>query len=278
MSENYLVAICTLGVNPNLVKCISNLLEIQQAVGSQLRILIVLNRDVGEFAFDSRVEVVFEPNRGYSNVRNCAIQNTPADYSLIFIDDDEIPTRSWFEALVASHLHFPRDVIFGPVLAEQLGGFDSYRDKFKSKFDSLPDGALVKQAGAGNMLLPSYLLNLGVVEFDPFFNESGSEDTDLCFRLRKIGVGIRYSKSAKIFEVQAKERVTAQYMNARALKDISNYSLVVRRNSGAIGISWRLLTLSIRVIYFSVMSRHGDRNKFLRMAYFNSLQALLRGQ
>jgi GT2 family glycosyltransferase len=276
--ENFVIAICTLGENPNLVQCISKLLEIQAVTSAQLRIQIVVNREVSELVFDSRVDVVFEPNRGYSNVRNRAIQTVPRDFSLIFIDDDEIPTISWFDALIASHRNFPRDVIFGPVFAEHSNGVNSYRDKFKRKFDTLADGTPVKQAGAGNMLIPSSLLNLGVVKFDPFFNESGSEDTDLCFRLRKLGVKIRFSKSAQIFEVQGAERATLQYMNSRALKDISNFSLVVRRNSSWSGIFWRILTLSLRVAYFSVLSHRSDRNKFLRVAYFRSLQALLRGR
>jgi hypothetical protein len=85
MSDNYVVAICTLGENPNLLQCVSKLLEIKSATNCQLKILVVFNRDESEFVFDSRVQVVFEPNRGYSNVRNRAIDVTPEDFHLIFL-------------------------------------------------------------------------------------------------------------------------------------------------------------------------------------------------
>lgn len=277
ISNNYVVAICTLGENPNLLQCVSRLLEIKDVTSCQFKILVVLNRNESQFVFDSRVQVVFEPNRGYANVRNRAVDATPEDFHLIFLDDDEIPTTTWFEALVTSHRSFPADVIFGPVLPEPMVETISYRDKFKSQFESLHDGATAKQAGAGNMLIPSYLLDNELVRFDPFFNESGSEDTDLCFKLRKKGVKIRYSKNAQIFELQNRERLTPEYINFRKLKDICNYSLVIRRNYGVIGISWRLFTLSVRILYYSVLSLSSDKHIFKRTAYFKSLQTLIRG-
>ena len=277
MSDNYVVAICTLGENPNLLECVSKLLEIKEVTKCQLKILVVFNCEDSEFVFDSRIQVVYEPNRGYSNVRNRAIDTAPGDFHLIFVDDDEIPTVTWFEALVKSHRSFPADVIFGPIVSESTVEKISYRDKFKSKFDSLHDGALVKQAAAGNLLIPSYLLNNRLARFDSFFNESGSEDTDLCFKLRKKGVKIRYSKNAQIFEVQTKERMTTEYINLRELKEICNYSLVIRRNYGLIGISWRFLTLSVRVLWYAITSFHRDKNNYYRIVYLKSLQTLIRG-
>ena len=277
MSDNYVVAICTLGENPNLLQCVSKLLEIKSATNCKLTILVVFNRDESEFVFDSRVQVVFEPNRGYSNVRNRAIDVTPEDFHLIFLDDDEIPTRTWFEALVKSSRNFPADVIFGPIFSEPKDDIPSYRDKFKDKFDLLRDGAIAKQADTGNMLIPSHLLKDKLVRFDTFFNGSGSEDTDLCFKLRKKGVKIRYSKNAQIFELQNGERMTTEYINFRELNEICNYSLVIRRNYGIIGISWRFLTLSIRVLWYATPAFHRDKHNFYRTVYFKSLQTLIRG-
>jgi hypothetical protein len=277
MTEKYVIAICTLGENPNLMDCISKLLEIQKITKSQLKILIVFNRIPFGFECDSRVDVVYEPERGYSNVRNAAIENTPKNFNLIFIDDDELPTLVWFEALLSSHRNFPDDLIFGPVLAELSAEPVSYRGKFKHKFDSLQDGALVKQAGAGNLLIPSNLLTKKLVRFDPFFNKSGSEDTDLCFRLRKLGVNIRFSKNAQIFEVQDSERSTVEYLNSRTLRDVCNYSLVVRRNCGASGISRRFITLGLRLLWHSLRSIRSGQDRFLRTVYLRSLQFLIRG-
>ena len=278
MIDNYVVAICTLGENPNLLRCVSNLQSIRNSTERNMQILIVLNREQSGFKFDANIDVIYEPNKGYSNVRNSAITKTPEHSNLIFIDDDEIPTQAWFEAIADSHERYPYDVIFGPVFSESDSDPNSYRTKFKNKYASMGDGETVRQAGAGNMLIPSLLLSTGQVFFDPFFNESGSEDTDLCFRLRKNGVRVRFSKNAAINEIQGEERSDPEYLNFRQLKDVCNYSLVIRRNSGPLGISWRFLTLTFRVVLFSVLTLGDEKFRFQQTIYLKSLRALLRGR
>jgi GT2 family glycosyltransferase len=278
MSEDYIVAICTLGDNLNLVRCVSNLQSIKNATSRNMKILIVFNRESTELRFDSEIDVAYEPNKGYSNVRNVALANTPTGSNLIFIDDDEIPTLTWFEAIADSHESYPHDVIFGPVYSESESNLDSYRARFKERYESLVDGALVKQAGAGNMLIPSNLLAKENIFFDPFFNESGSEDTDLCFRLRKNGIRIRFSMNAVISEVEEEERRDPQYLSFRQLKDVCNYSVVIRRNSGLLGILWRFSTLASRVVLFSVLCSRDEKFRFQRTMYIKSLRALLRGR
>jgi len=169
-------------------------------------------------------------------------------------------------------------VIFGPVFSESDSSSGFYREKFKSKYESMPDASLVKQAGAGNMLIPSYLFEENRVAFDPFFNLSGSEDTDLCFKLRKQGVNIRYGKNAIITEIQTPERRDPKYLNARRLRDTCNYSVVIRRNSGLYGIVWRFSTLTLRLAFYSVVSIFNPELRFEQRVYLKSTQALLSGK
>jgi len=278
MRESFFISVCTLGVSPNLTRCLNALLEISAQSQDNIQIAVVINSTRTNLEFDPRIKEVYEPNRGYSSVRNAAISNAPKNYNLIFIDDDEIPTTSWLAAIVDSHRRFPNDVIFGPVLSASEPNSGFYRENFRRKYESMPDGALVKQAGAGNMLIPAYLIDADRVAFDLFFNLSGSEDTDLCFRLRKQGVGIRFSKNAIITEVQGEERRDPQYLRARRLKDFSNYSVVVRRNSSFYRIAWRLVTLSLRVAFYSIGSLFKSNLKFERRVYLRSTRALLDGK
>ena len=278
MRETFFIAVCTLGESLNLTRCINSLVEISADSSERIEIAVIVNNERSARVFNPTVKVIFEPVRGYSSVRNAAISSIPKNSNLIFIDDDEIPTSSWLEAIIDSHRQFPRDVIFGPVYADSEFNSGFYRDKFKSKYESMPDGALVKQAGAGNMLIPSYLLNARRVAFDPFFNLSGSEDTDLCFRLRKQGVGIRYSKNAAIREIQAPERRDPNYLNARRLRDTCNYSVVIRRNSNFSGIFWRFVTLTLRLTFYTFVAMFNSKQRFERRLYLKGTNALLNGK
>jgi succinoglycan biosynthesis protein ExoM len=278
MNESYFISVCTLGESTNLTRCLNALLEISMDSPEKIQIAVVVNSAKSDLVFDTRILEVYEPIRGYSSVRNAAISNAPKNCNLIFVDDDELPTKTWFAAMIDSHRRYPLDVIFGPVFSDSGSNSGFYREKFKSKYESMPDGALVSQAGAGNMLIPSYLLDAHRVKFDLLFNTSGSEDTDLCFRLRKQGVGIRFAKSAIITEIQGEERKDHQYLNARRIRDISNFSVVIRRNSSVYGIAWRFATLTLRLAFYSIAAIFNSDLKFEQKVYLKSTEALITGK
>ena len=276
MFETYYLTVCSVGKNPNLVECLRNLLEIKEIASENVEVLVVINQEKVNQTFDSRVHVYFEPLMGYSNVRNKAISVVPENTNLIFLDDDEIPNINWFNELISMHIKYPHDVIFGPVYSNMEA--QSYRNQFKNKYSKLMDGAIVNQAGAGNMLIPSILLDQGLIHFDEIYNLSGSEDTDLCFRLRKLGIKIRFAKKASLFEIERPERFHIKYIEERRIRDIANYSLVIRRNSPGVMILWRFTTLLSRIFFFSVLSLVKSRYKAKSAAYFYSMKVLITGR
>lgn len=278
MSKTYSIAICTLGENSNLMRVVQDLKSIKQQSKPQIEILLVVNSEVREFFFDSEVQVTFEPKRGYANVRNAALRQRKKNTNLIFIDDDEVPTLTWFESLVEKHEKFPRDIIFGPVYPASIDDLDSYRTQFTSEFRSLPDEALVKQCATANMLIPSELIDSGHVYFDPFFNVSGGEDTDLCFRLRRQGIKIRYAKDALLTELEPEERRNSEYLDLRMLKEVTNYSLVIRRNSSFSVISWRFMTLGLRAVGYAALGPFNESAQKNSRMFFRSLMALVSGR
>jgi len=278
MFDSYYLTVCSLGENPNLVECLGNLLEIKKNTSENVEVLLVINQEEMKQAFDSRVLVYFEPLMGYSNVRNKALSVVPENTNLIFLDDDEIPDLSWFEALVKANKKYKTDVIFGPVFPLQKASGYSYRGNASQKYKNLVDGDLVNQAPTANMLIPSYLLNKKLVYFDPIFNKSGSEDTDLCFRLRNLGFNIRFAREAIIYENEKPQRFDLNYLNARRKKEIANYSLVIRRNSTRSKILWRFSTLIIRIVFYALSALIRSQFKVDRDAYFYSLKVLLSGK
>jgi len=278
MIEKFVIVVCTTGKSENLMNSLSKLLEIRNMSGYDVDILLVINDVSTDLNIDPRIKVIFEGAKGYSNVRNAAVQALPDNANLIFLDDDEIPTLEWFLALVKKHTAFPEDIIFGPVYSNVVDSIDSYRDEFKNYFKNLPDDSLVKQAGAGNMLIPQTMIKMGWVVFDPIFNESGSEDTDFCFRIRKKGKQIRYAKEAVVYEIQNMNRSNPDFLHERFIKDIANYSLVIQRNSSLSSQFWRFCSLILRIIFFGLASTVNKAFSFQYKAYSISLRTFIRGK
>lgn len=278
MTQSYFIAVCSLGKNSNLDFCIKELLRIRQTTSHKVEVLLVLNRfDNGE-KFDKGLLVCYEPIQGYSSVRNKAISMLPDNANVIFFDDDEIPTLSWLDEMIRMHERFPSDVIFGAVLPNENSNELSFRNLMMRKYEGLLDGQTVKQAGIGNMLIPNSLIAKDFFYFDLVFNISGSEDTDLCFRLRRNQVSIRFARGAFVYENQPRERFDQKYIDQRRIKDISNYSLVIRRNLGMKAIIWRFFISLIRVMLFGFMSVFKRKYLVETRAHFNSLKVLIKGE
>jgi GT2 family glycosyltransferase len=278
MKEKYFLTVCTLGDRPNLTNCLNELLKIKHASDQDIEVLLVINKAKIPHSFDSEIIVKFEEIRGYSSVRNRAVSEVSKDGNLIFIDDDELPTLEWFNSLISMHNTYPVDVIFGPVFPELGLNSISYREQFKTKFSSMNNGALAKQASTANMLIPRNLLNRELIYFDPIFNLTGSEDTDLCFRLRKKGINIRFAKAAEIYEVQSSERFDSNYLDARYIKDIANYSLVIRRNCSITEKLWRFLTLVARIVIHFPLSFFIRSSRLSLKAHSKSFYVLITGK
>ncbi|NBO23390.1 glycosyltransferase family 2 protein, partial [bacterium] len=113
--EHYTIAICTQGQNSNLNNVITILNEINKSTKYKFEVLIVLNSSISTIETFRNVRIVIEPNLGYSSVRNTALKSVKSSSNLIFIDDDEIPSLTWFENLVSMHEKFQDDIIVGPI-------------------------------------------------------------------------------------------------------------------------------------------------------------------
>ena len=275
--EIYTIAVCTLAENPHLNQCLESLMSVQKSHPCIVKIMLVVNKyEIGRgIQVPSGVKVVYEPLRGFSNVRNAAVLNVSADSNLIFIDDDEFVDSNWFESLKAAHEKFPEDALFGPVFSTSESTEASYRNRFKKQFMDMEDESLVKQASTANLLIPAKVLATGLVSFDPVFNLSSSEDTDLCFRLRNHGYKIRFVKNAVIYEDEKEDRFSKTYLDKRFIRDVSNYSYVLRKNSNFPQVLKRFSTLLLRVVFYSLASIFVSSYEVRKLAYTNSLRVLL---
>ena len=247
MKEKYFLTVCTLGEHPNLLNCLEQLLKIKNSAFEDIEVLLVINKNRFPHSFDPGVIVRFEAIKGYSSVRNRAISEISEGGNLIFVDDDELPTLDWFNSLVYMHKRFPSDVISGPVLPALEANPFSYREMYKTEILKKQNGSLLKHTGTGNTLIPWDLIRRNLIYFDPLFNLIGGEDTDLSFKLQKNGIIIRFAKDALLREVQSLQKFDSSYKESRYIKDIANYSLVIRRHGSIAEKFWRFWTLVIRI-------------------------------
>jgi GT2 family glycosyltransferase len=278
MKEQFFVTVCTLGENKNLKNCVDALARIKENSTKKIEILIVFNHPRRESDYAGSVNLVFESSKGYSNVRNRAIKSLPVYANLIFLDDDEVPTIEWFESMAKMHETFPDDLIVGPVLPYEKSEGQSYRKIRSEKNSRIVNGSVVKHGGAGNMLIPWNLLKGGNVSFDTYYNFSGSEDTDFCVRMRKNSVKIRFASDAVLYEKENPIRFKKEYIDARFIRDIANYSVVIRRNENFLAIVNRMIVLIIRIILFVPLSIFSNSFKIKLKAYAISFGCLMTGK
>ena len=278
--QHYTIAICTQGKNPNLSSAISSLLQIKKSTKYEIEILVVLNSSRPNIETSSDIRVILEPTLGYSSVRNTALKSAKVGSSLIFIDDDEIPSKTWFENLVLKHEKYNDEIIVGPVYPYQSDLLEkkSYRSQFTQLYKSRPDEAVLNQGATANMLIPASLIGQDITYFDLHFNQSGSEDTDFCFRMRKAGYMIRYAKDAAILELETDNKFDLDYINKRFIRDVANYSVVLRRNMGPIRIFYRFLTLTFRIVIFGVLGIFYNKHSIKFEAYCASFICLVTGK
>jgi GT2 family glycosyltransferase len=266
--------------NPNLVNCLEKLIQLKNESEFVINLLVVINGDEVVSDFGNQVSVIYEERRGYSTARNAALVNLPRENNLIFIDDDEIPSKYWLREIIDAHFHYPNDVIVGPVYSANSYNIEkkSYRDRFKKLYEDRPDGVLVDQGATANMLIPLNVISNSDIYFDTDFDHSGSEDTDFCFRLRHRGVKIRYAKKASLLEIEDLSRFDPNYLKRRFIRDVANYSVVIRRNSQLRQIIIRGIKLLTRIAYHAIVLIINRKDLYKLHAYSNSLYSLVTGK
>ena len=148
----------------------------------------------------SRLVYVHEPEPGIVAGRNRALSQAHGSDALIFIDDDEIPSPGWLKALVSTWRAQGCAAVTGPtpptfevdpsawVVAS--GAFDSWE---------AADGAQVRSADTGNLLLDLAVVEDLGLRFDPRYGLTGGEDSLFTRQLTRAGGVIRFAAAAGLW-------------------------------------------------------------------------------
>lgn len=165
-----------------------------------------------------RIVYVAEPRPGIAAARQRALDETPADHLLAFIDDDEVPSPDWLQLLLKTWERFDRPAgVAGRVIPQYETEPPAWiRDGAFFVRRSLPTGTPIDAAGAGNLLLDMNqvtALNLG---FDVDLGTRGGEDTLFTRQLTSRGGRMVWCEEAAATDLIPTVRMTRDWVLRRA--------------------------------------------------------------
>ena len=232
------VAVLTYLRNAYLAELLPALIEQAGAVaGARVRILVVDNDPAGgaeQTAAGARpdgagpeIVYVHEPEPGIVAGRNRALDESAHEHLLVFIDDDELPRPGWLAALLAARERHGCAAVTGPTppvfetapdpWVAACGAFDSWE---------AADGARVRSADTGNLLLDLGRVRALDLRFDPRYGLTGGEDSLFTRSLTLAGEEIRFAAGAVVDKRVPARRARRDWVLRRARRSGSTWARV----------------------------------------------------
>ena len=205
---------------------------VRQASGrAEIRVLVIDNEPtasgalVVEALHDPAVRYVHEPRPGIAAARNRALDESADDDVLVFIDDDEWPSATWLDSLLAVHSRTPCAAVVGPVVSEFAAEPDAWVAAGRF-FDRrrLQTGTHVEVAATNNLLLDLRQVRALGLRFDEDFGLSGGSDTLFTRELCRRGGTLVWCDDAVVVDQVPLERLTRRWVLLRALRSGNSWS------------------------------------------------------
>ncbi|WP_420120740.1 glycosyltransferase family 2 protein [Nakamurella sp.] len=195
--------------------------------------LIVIDNDPQASAraavatFGPHVRYVHEPRPGIAAARNRALDQSPPDALLIFIDDDERPHPGWLTSLVDTHNKFGAAAVAGPVVSEYEHEPEEWIAAGRFFDRRRPaTGTVIDVAATNNLLLDLQQVNRIGLRFDEKFGESGGSDTLFTRRLHRAGGLMVWCAEATVTDVVPAPRLTRDWVLRRAFRSGNSWGRV----------------------------------------------------
>jgi glycosyltransferase involved in cell wall biosynthesis len=167
---------------------------------------------------------VVEPRQGNVHAINAAFETAresfPRAVNFLMIDDDEIASPGWLDAMLRAADTTGADIVGGPV-------WPDFDDALKCGLRSHPAFAPAYDAsgpvpviyGSGNCLIRRAVFEqLAEPTFDLRFNLLGGGDTDFFWRCREVGMKFHWVAEAAINETVPPGRTSLRWLVARGLR------------------------------------------------------------
>ena len=175
---------------------------------------------VYEFVNSNQIDITYciEPRKSIAYARNKSLEVSKGD-AIAFIDDDEFPSHDWLAHLKKTMDTYQVSGVFGPVRPH----FEQNPPKWilRGQFYKRPEhqtGYILptNECRTGNALIDKKILDKLNIIFRPQFKDS-SEDTDLFYRLKKMGHSFVWCNEAIVYETIQPNRWKRRFMIKRAL-------------------------------------------------------------
>lgn len=226
--SNIAVCICTFR-NPDGLRALLEGIDKQvlRTILDEDVIVVVVDNDssksagtvLQDYQRDGRFQLfsINQPKRGLSCARNCVLDATCVRSSefFAFIDDDEVPSTQWLQALADSLIDPACSIVVGPVepvFEEQppawiiSGGFFSKRCGVEDEFH---------EGYTSNVMIRTSIVAKSGIRFDESLNLVGGEDVLFFRELQLRGFSVHCSPRALVHETILARRATLAWMLRR---------------------------------------------------------------
>jgi succinoglycan biosynthesis protein ExoM len=172
------------------------------------------------------------PARNISIARNACLDAMTAPL-YAFIDDDELATPQWLEALIAALENSNADVVLGPVQALYGPGCPDWIRKgdFHSTKPVWVNGG-IRTGYSGNVLMRRKAPSLQGLRFRAEFGRSGGEDTVFFAAAYRAGGRFAYAPEAIVTETVPPERAQLSWLIKRYFRSGRTHGVLVLEDSG----------------------------------------------
>jgi succinoglycan biosynthesis protein ExoM len=176
---------------------------------------------------DHGVRYAQEPTPGLAAVRNRSLDEAAGADAVVFIDDDEVPSAGWLEALVSAWKEWDCAAVIGPVTPV----FEVEPSPWvlgSGVFDRMerPDGMLMKGGATNNLLLDLAELERFGLRFHAQFGLTSGEDTLMLHGLTRRGGIARWCARADVQDYIPASRLTRKWVILRSLRTSGTWSKV----------------------------------------------------
>lgn len=154
------------------------------------------------------------------SVRNAALELALEQDArfLVLVDDDELPSAGWLDALVDAQVRWQAQVVAGPVRQEVPVRQRPHVRALLVR-EGRDAGPFDGDVGAGNVLLDLDLVRRTGVRFDPRLGHGGGEDTLFFRQLARAGARFAWAPDAVVVERAVPARLTAPVLLRRSYRN-----------------------------------------------------------
>ena len=241
--------------------------------GSDANALIQACLERSQMGEHCEVKLIDSPKNNIATGRNVLLDHSSYPL-LVFIDDDEFPTRLWLTHLLDIMERCKAPVVAGPVPALFHASAPRWvRTVDLHNAEGKVDAREIDNAGTCNVLIDKR--EIGKLRFDEQFGKSGGSDTDFFLRFKQQGGTLYWANEAIVYEDIPEERSNARSLIHRFIKQGENYRKINTAN-GLVNSqllfsvkSGAMVLASLPIALTLVVLRHPRAGHWMKRAFSN---------